>query len=140
MIQLSSDLEKHLATAARDQLLQHKEINLEASHTGMAYSLAKRGNQLRVQGAARAWGLKGARVNSVSPGVISTAMAQKEFEGPQGDSMRSMIELSATRRIGTPDDITNAVAFLVGSDSDFITGSDILVDGGAVSSRRWHTA
>jgi len=93
-----------------------------------------------VQGAARAWGLKGARVNSVSPGVISTAMAQKEFEGPQGDSMRSMIELSATRRIGTPDDITNAVAFLVGSDSDFITGSDILVDGGAVSSRRWHTA
>ncbi|KAH6675825.1 hypothetical protein B0J14DRAFT_637285 [Halenospora varia] len=137
MIQLSSDLEKHLATAARDQLLQHKEIDLESSNPGMAYGMAKRGNQLRVQGAARAWGKKGARVNSVSPGVISTALAQRELEGPGGDHMRSMIELSAARRLGTPDDVANAVAFLAGSDSNFITGNDILVDGGTVSGRRW---
>jgi NAD(P)-dependent dehydrogenase (short-subunit alcohol dehydrogenase family) len=52
--------------------------------------------------------------------------------------MRSMIGLSAARRIGTPDDIANAVAFLAGPESDFITGNDLLVDGGTVSGRRWH--
>ncbi len=100
-------------------------------------AVAKRGNQLLVQSAARAWGAKGARVNSISPGVISTGLVQKDMEGPGGDSMRSMIETSAARRIGTPDDITNIVAFLVNSEWDFITGNDILVVGGTVSARRW---
>lgn len=139
MIELSSDLERHLATAALDQLLHHKEIELETSNPGFAYGLAKRGNQLRVQGAARAWGDKGARVNSISPGVTSTALLQVELEGPGGDAVRSLVDTSAARRFGTPDDIANAVNFLVSSDSDFITGNDILVDGGAVSGRRWQT-
>jgi NAD(P)-dependent dehydrogenase (short-subunit alcohol dehydrogenase family) len=77
MAELSPDLERHLATAPLDQLLQHSDINLETPNTGMAYTIAKRGNQLRVQAAARMWGSKGARLNSVSPGVISTALVQK---------------------------------------------------------------
>lgn len=139
LIQLSSGLERHLATAARDQLLQHEEIDIESADTNRAYGLAKRGNQLRVQGAARAWGTKGARLNSISPGVISTVMVEKELESPMADSIRAMVALSAARRLGTADDVTNAVAFLVGSESDFITGNDIRVDGGAVAALRWHT-
>lgn len=138
MMPISKELENNLATAPRENLLQHAEIDMgEKSHSGIAYSIAKRGNQLRVQAASRAWGAKGARVNSVSPGVISTALAQKQLEGEGGDSMRSMIKMSAARRIGTPEDITNAVAFLVGEGSSFITGTDILVDGGAVAGRKW---
>ena len=93
LAELSSDLERHLATAPLDQLLQHKDIDLEISNPGMAYGLAKRGNQLRVQAAARAWGSKGARLNSVSPGIISTSLAQKQLEGPMGDHMKSLIDL-----------------------------------------------
>ncbi|KPM41142.1 hypothetical protein AK830_g5444 [Neonectria ditissima] len=125
----------HLATAPLDQLLQHKGIDFEGSNPGMAYALAKRGNQLRVQAAARAWGSKGARLNSVSPGVISTVLGQKELQG----GASAMVELSAARRMGTAEDIVNAVAFLTGPGSDYITGNDILVDGGTVAGRRWHT-
>jgi len=138
IVKLSPSLEEHLATAPLDRLLQHKEIDVESSDSGTAYGLAKRGNQLRVQAAARNWGMKGARLNSVSPGVISTALVQKELDGLGGARIKSMIELSAARRIGTPHDIANVVSFLVGPESDFITGNDILVDGGTVSGRRWH--
>ena len=140
MTELSPDLEKHLATAPLDQLLQHKEIDFENANPGTAYGLAKRGNQLRVQAAARAWGSKGARLNSVSPGIISTVVAQKQLQGPAGEHMKSFIDLSAARRMGTPDDIANVVAFLAGPESSFITGNDILVDGGAVAGQRWHAA
>lgn len=139
MTELSADLEKHLATAPLDQLLQHKEINFENANPGVAYGLAKRGNQLRVQAAARAYGSKGARLNSVSPGIISTAVVQKQLQGPTGEHMRTFIDQSAARRMGTPDDIAHAVAFLTGPESSFITGNDILVDGGTVSGQRWRT-
>ncbi|WYZ35484.1 hypothetical protein EsH8_X_000131 [Colletotrichum jinshuiense] len=134
---LSPDLERHLATAPRDKLLQHAEIDLESPIAHVAYTVAKRGNQLRVQGASRLWGSKGARLNSVSPGVISTAAGRRELESENG--ARALVEMSATRRAGTPSDISGAVAFLAGPESAFITGTDILVDGGAVSGRIWRT-
>jgi len=139
MITLSLELEKHLATTPRDQLLQHKDINLdrEIEAAGIAYAVAKRGNQLRVQAASLAYGKKGARVNSVSPGIISTALAQAQLDGPGGDSMRTMIEMSAVKRVGTPDDIASAVAFLASRESSFISGVDLLIDGGAVAGRKW---
>ncbi|KAJ5758512.1 NAD(P)-binding protein [Penicillium odoratum] len=128
---LSPGLESHL-----QRLLQHDEIALESSHPHVAYTVAKRGNQLRVQGAARHWGSKGARLNSISPGVISTAAGRRELQGENGAI--ALIEMSATRRAGTPSDIAGVVAFLAGPDSSFITGTDILVDGGAVAGRRWN--
>ena len=94
---------------------------------------AKRGNQLRVRAAAPAWGARGARVNSLSPGVIATPMGEAELSGPTGEIMRQMIAGSPTGRIGTPHDIAAAVAFLVGPDAGFITGTDLLVDGGVVA-------
>jgi NAD(P)-dependent dehydrogenase (short-subunit alcohol dehydrogenase family) len=72
-------------------------------------------------------------VVSISLGVISTPMGQAELAGPFGDSMRSMIEMSATRRVGTPDDIAAAAEFLASPAASFITGTDLLVDGGVIA-------
>ena len=98
-----------------------------------AYSVAKRANHLRVMAASAAWGERGARINSISPGVISTAMGQQELAGPTGAIMRAMVDASGTGRLGAPGDIAAAAGFLLGPDSSFITGTDLLVDGGVVA-------
>lgn len=98
-----------------------------------AYVLAKHANLLRVQAAAGAWGRRGARINSLSPGVISTPMGQEELAGQSGETMRGLIAMSATRRVGTPDDIAAAVDFLLGPGAGFVTGTDLLIDGGVVA-------
>lgn len=133
---VSPELEVHLATAPLDKLLNHP--NLKAAADMSAYSICKHGNIVRVQALAKAYGLKGARVNSISPGVISTPMAQHEFKTSQAVQMNSMIEMSALGRIGTPQDVANAIEFLTSTKSSFITGNDILVDGGGVSASRWN--
>ena len=75
-------------------------------------------------------------MNSICPGVISTPMGQSELAGASGAYMRMMIEGSATKRLGTPSDIADATAFLLGSSSSFITGTDLLIDGGVVAAIR----
>jgi NAD(P)-dependent dehydrogenase (short-subunit alcohol dehydrogenase family) len=95
-----------------------------------AYGFAKRANHLRVAAAASAWGQRGARINSISPGVISTAMGNQELSGSSGAVIKAMIGGSAARRIGTPDDIAAAVEFLLSPAASFITGTDLVVDGG----------
>lgn len=80
-----------------------------------------------------AWGERGARINSVSPGVIAAPMGQRELEGESGRHMRAMVSASGTGRLGTPDDIAEAAAFLLGPGAAFITGNDLLVDGGVVA-------
>jgi len=139
MANLSPELETHLATAPVDQLIYHKEIDLDKDKTSAAhaYVLAKRGNQLRVQAMARAWGQRGARINTISPGVIGTAMGNEELDGENGVKVKGLIAISPLGRIGTPDDIANVVAFLASPESSFVTGTDIRVDGGAFVATRW---
>jgi NAD(P)-dependent dehydrogenase (short-subunit alcohol dehydrogenase family) len=103
---------------------------------GTAYGVAKRANQARVEAASVAWGRRGGRVVSVSPGVIATPMGRAELSGPFGDVMRTMVESSGTQRLGTPDDIAAAVEFLVSPAASFVTGTDVLVDGGVVAAMR----
>jgi NAD(P)-dependent dehydrogenase (short-subunit alcohol dehydrogenase family) len=99
---------------------------------GLAYAYAKRANHLRVRAASVEWGHRGARVNSISPGIISTSMGQAELAGATGSFMGAMMAGSGTGRIGTPDDIAAAVEFLVGPAASFVTGTDLLVDGGVI--------
>jgi NAD(P)-dependent dehydrogenase (short-subunit alcohol dehydrogenase family) len=134
---LPADLETHLATAPLGRLLDHPLVDASSQ---TAYALAKRGNILRVQAVAKAWWLKGARINTVSPGVISTSMGQAETKGESGAGARHLVEVSAAGRMGSAEDVTDLVEFLVGSRSSFISGNDFLVDGGTVAGQRWAAA
>jgi NAD(P)-dependent dehydrogenase (short-subunit alcohol dehydrogenase family) len=102
-----------------------------------ANQIAKRGNVLRVMAEAVRWGKRGARVNAISPGIIITPLAKDELTGPRGAGYRRMIELSAAGRPGTPDEVGNVGALLMGPDGAFITGSDFLMDGG-VTAAYWY--
>lgn len=130
---LTAEQEMLLATTPTEDLLRLPFLAEKGLDSGIAYSLAKRANHLRVQAASRAWGARAARINSISPGVISTPMGQEELAGEHGTHMRAMIDASPTGRIGTPTDIAHAAAFLLGSESSFVTGTDLLVDGGVVA-------
>ncbi len=134
---LPAELEKALALTPVDELLSLPFLQPAAlTDPGAAYGIAKRANQVRVQAASLLWGRRGARVNSISPGVISTAMGQQELAGRSGAIMRAMVDASGTQRLGTADDIAGAAAFLLGPDSSFVTGTDLLVDGGVVAALR----
>jgi NAD(P)-dependent dehydrogenase (short-subunit alcohol dehydrogenase family) len=99
-----------------------------------AYQLAKRGNALRVMAEAVRWGKRGARINAISPGIIITPLAKDELTGPRGEGYRRMIQACAAGRAGTPDEVGTVGALLMGPDGGFITGSDILMDGGVTAS------
>lgn len=117
-----------------EELTQLPFFSAEAlGHAGIAYGSAKRANRLQVQNAAAAWGARGARINSVSPGIISTAMGRAELESPSGAFMRAMVENSGTGRMGTPSDIADSVTFLLSRQASFITGIDLLTDGGTIA-------
>ena len=144
---LSPEFETHLATAPVSSLLSHPQLDSSGfdrsdpakaqAMTAGAYSVSKRGNILRVQAAARAWGLKGARINSVSPGVINTPMSRMEAERGAGAHIQKLVDESPMRRKGTASDIAAMVAFLASPAASFLTGSDYLVDGGSVAVHRW---
>ena len=98
-----------------------------------AYQLSKRGNALRVMAEAVRWGRRGARINTISPGIIMTPLAREELSGSRGAGYRRMIEVSAAGRAGTPDEVAHVAALLMGPEGGFITGSDFLMDGGVTS-------
>jgi len=136
-VPLTPEQERALATTPAAELLQLPFLASDlVTEAGAAYGIAKRANHLRVMAASTAWGQRGARVNSVSPGVISTAMGKAELAGPDGEFMRQLIGMSGTGRVGTPGDIAGATAFLLGPEATFITGTDLTVDGGVVAAAR----
>jgi NAD(P)-dependent dehydrogenase (short-subunit alcohol dehydrogenase family) len=135
MATLDPEFEGRLASTPTEHLAELDELSPGSiADPGTAYVVAKRANQVRVRAASLLWGRRGARVNTISPGVISTAMGASELEGPSGELMRAMIAGSGTRRIGTPEDIAGVVDFLISRHAGFITGTDVLVDGGVVAS------
>ncbi|NKY56172.1 SDR family oxidoreductase [Nocardia flavorosea] len=137
LAQLTAEQETALAATPTAELAGLPFLNPEpALHPMLAYPIAKRGATIRVQAAAGAWGRSGARVNSISPGVISTAQGRDELAGESGARMRQMIEQSATGRIGTAEDIAAAATYLLDPASSFVTGTDLLVDGGVVATMR----
>lgn len=112
---------------------------LDSKHVpngGVAYGLSKLINQLYVQKASLAWGKKGARINSISPGIIITPLAKDELASDGAAGYQSMIKNSATGRTGTPDEVGQAAAFLLSDTASFITGTDLLIDGGVIAAMR----
>jgi NAD(P)-dependent dehydrogenase (short-subunit alcohol dehydrogenase family) len=108
-------------------------------NSGAAYAISKQANHLRVQAAAVTWGdrgARGARANCISPGIILTPLARDEMSGPGAEGYRKMIEVSAAGRVGTADEVATAAAFLLGADAGFITGTDLLMDGGVIAALR----
>jgi NAD(P)-dependent dehydrogenase (short-subunit alcohol dehydrogenase family) len=129
---LDPDVQRQLAETPTDELL-NLDVCKAITDSRLAYPFAKRANQIRVAASASAWGLRGARINCISPGVISTAMGRLELSGESGGLMRTMVDNAGVRRIGTPEDIAAATEFLLGPGAAFITGVDLLVDGGVIA-------
>lgn len=135
---LSVEQNKALATTPVEDLLKLPFLQPDQVKDSLhAYQLSKRGNSLRVMAEAVRWGKRGARVNTISPGIIITPLANDELKGPRGEGYRRMIEASAAKRAGTPDEVGTVGALLMGPDSGFITGSDFLMDGG-VTAAYWY--
>ncbi len=132
---LTAEQDAALATTPADALLALPLVQPANVRDSLhAYQLSKRGNALRVKAESVRWGRRGARVNAISPGIIMTPLARDELNGPRGDGYRRMMHLSAAGRSGTPDEVATVAALLMGPDGSFITGSDILMDGGVTAS------
>lgn len=135
---LSPEQNAALATTPTEDLLALPMLQPDQVKDSLhAYQLSKRGNSLRVMAEAVRWGKRGARVNTISPGIIFTPLARDELTGPRGEGYRRMIEASSAKRGGTPDEVGNVGALLMGPDGGFITGSDFLMDGG-VTAAYWY--
>ena len=123
-----------LATAPVEELLGLPFLQPEHVKDSLhAYQLAKRGNALRVMAEAVHWGRRGARINTISPGIVMTPLAKDELSGPRGEGYRRMIEGSPVGRAGTPDEVGALAAMLMGPEGGFISGSDFLMDGGVTA-------
>jgi len=131
---LSAEQNAALATTPVEELLDLPMLQVNQIMDSLhAYQISKRGNSLRVMAEAVRWGKRGARVNTISPGIIITPLANDELKGPRGSGYRRMIELSAAGRAGTPDEVGTVGALLMGPEGAFITGSDFLMDGGVTA-------
>ena len=133
---LTPEQNKALATTPAEELLPLPMLQ-QVTDSLHAYQIAKRGNALRVMAEAVRWGKRGARVNTISPGIIITPLAKDELAGPRGPGYRRMIELCPAGRAGTADEVGTVAALLMGPDGAFITGSDFLMDGG-VTAAYWY--
>jgi NAD(P)-dependent dehydrogenase (short-subunit alcohol dehydrogenase family) len=131
---LTAEEDAALATTPVEELLSLPMLQPEVVTDPLnAYQIAKRANALRVKAEAVKWVRRGARVNTISPGIIMTPLANDELSGPRGEGYRRMIELSPAGRAGTPDEVGVVGELLMGCDGAFITGSDILMDGGVTA-------
>lgn len=135
MKQLTPEEDEQLACTPTEELLKLPLLQPEnIRDTLHAYQLAKRCNEKRVMAESVKWGAKGARINSISPGIIVTPLAIDEFNGPRGDFYKNMFAKCPAGRPGTADEVANVAELLMSGKGAFITGADFLIDGGATAS------
>jgi len=132
---LTAEEDAALATAPTETLLDLDILQPgKVRDTLHAYQLAKRCNEKRVMAEAVKWGAQGARLNAIAPGIIVTPLAIDEFNGPRGDFYKNMFAKCPAGRPGTADEVANAAELLMSDRGAFITGSTLLIDGGATAS------
>lgn len=135
MKQLTPEEDEMLACTPTEELLSLEILQPEnIRDTLHAYQMAKRCNEKRVMYEAVRWGERGARLNSISPGIIVTPLAMDEFNGPRGDFYKNMFAKCPAGRPGTADEVANVAELLMSEKGAFITGADFLCDGGATAS------
>ena len=135
MPQLTAAEDEALAMTPPEELLQLEMLQPQnIKDTLHAYQLAKRCNEKRVMAQSVEWGKRGARLNAIAPGIIVTPLAMDEFEGPRGGFYKNMFAKCPAGRPGTADEVANVAELLMSDKGAFITGSTILIDGGATSS------
>lgn len=135
MKQLTPEEDEQLACTPTEELLKLTLLQPEnIRDTLHAYQLAKRCNEKRVMAESVKWGEKGARINSISPGIIVTPLAIDEFNGQRGDFYKNMFAKCPAGRPGTSDEVANVAELLMSERGGFITGADFLIDGGATAS------
>lgn len=135
MEQLGAVIDEQLATTPTEELLNLDVLQPEnIKDTLHAYQLAKRCNEKRVMAESVKWGERGARINSISPGIIVTPLAIDEFNGIRGDFYKNMFAKCPAGRPGTADEVANVAELLMTEKGAFITGADFLIDGGATAS------
>jgi NAD(P)-dependent dehydrogenase (short-subunit alcohol dehydrogenase family) len=134
---ISAEQEAALATVPAEELLALPFVAPQRfADAQAAYGFAKHANRVRVRSAAVTWGARGARVNSISPGIVSTTMGERELAGPFGDVIRAMAAGSPSGRLGTAEDVACAAEFLLGPGAGYVTGTDLLLDGGVLAATR----
>lgn len=132
---LTPEEDEQLACTPAEDLLKLDILQPEnIRDTLHAYQMAKRCNEKRVMAESVKWGEKGARINSISPGIIVTPLAIDEFNGPRGDFYKNMLAKCPAGRPGTADEVANVAELLMSDKGAFITGADFLIDGGATAS------
>jgi NAD(P)-dependent dehydrogenase (short-subunit alcohol dehydrogenase family) len=132
---LSPEIDEQLAITPTEELLNLEILKPEnIKDTLHAYQMAKRCNEKRVMAESVKWGKRGARINSISPGIIVTPLAIDEFNGPRGDFYKNMFAKCPAGRPGTADEVANVAELIMSDKGAFITGSDFLIDGGATAS------
>ena len=132
---LGEEADRLLATTPTEELLALEILQpCNIRDTLHTYQLAKRCNVKRVMAEAVKWGRRGARINSISPGIIVTPLALDEFNGPRGDFYKRMFAQCPAKRPGTADEVANVAELLMSGRGAFITGADFLIDGGATAS------
>lgn len=135
MKQLTPEEDEQLACTPAEELLSLAILQPEyIRDTLHAYQLAKRCNEKRVMAESVKWGRRGARINSISPGIIVTPLALDELNGPRGDFYRNMFAKCPAGRPGTADEVANVAELLMSDRGAFITGADFLIDRGATAS------
>lgn len=135
MPQLGNEIDDQLATTPTEELLSLPILQPEhIKDTLHAYQMAKRCNEKRVMAQACKWGARGARLNDIAPGIIVTPLAVDEFNGPRGDFYKNMFAKCPAGRPGTADEVANIAELLMSPAGAFITGTTILIDGGATAS------
>jgi len=141
------DVDALLASATTDDFVEEMESHLRrlagldddpsswanAGAGSLAYALSKRATIRFAASRSAAWAKKGARIVSISPGIIWTPMGRHELE--HGKSASRVLADTPLQRCGTAMDIAEAAAFLASDRAGFITGIDLRVDGGMISSR-----
>ncbi|MBO5539468.1 MAG: SDR family oxidoreductase [Muribaculaceae bacterium] len=130
---LSQEQNDALAMTPADELLELPFLR-DISDTLKAYQYSKRCNVLRVMAEATRWGKRDATINSISPGIIITPLANDELHGPRKDGYLKMIAGMPARRAGTPDEVGDLAEFLMSNCGRFISGADFLIDGGCTAS------